>query len=44
MIKKLTKILKPTQPHPQTQDVNKFVNNLHESKEVTKEASFRLKN
>jgi len=43
MIKKLTTILIRTQPHLQSSDVNKFVNNLLETKKITKEASVRLK-
>jgi len=45
MIKKLTTILIRTQPHLQSRssDVNKFVNNLLETKKITKEASVRLK-
>ena len=39
MIKKFTNIPKPAQPHPHPQDVN-----LLDSKKITKEANFTLKN
>jgi len=44
MIKKLTNILKTNPTASTTKHVNKFVNNLLESKKITKEASFRLTN